>query len=1286
ESWNGRVVAWMIGWAMGLTALASVAVAEIGRVQHSPQTTPRELIVQLADNRDPNTHPSFAKPHQRWRFQEAAPVVAPIPNAPPLRRRIERTWVFRFGDAIRPEQAAADYLAVPGVRWAEPNRLMRTLQNEVAPNDPAFAEQWNLPVLEMTRAWAIERGSSSVIVAVVDTGAAMNHPDLADQLWTNPGEIPKNGIDDDRNGYIDDAHGWDFVDAPTASGTGDFRDQDADPSDESGHGTHVAGIVSAKPDNGVGIAGVAWNCKLMVVRTGFASRGSGTLLQEDDSAAGVIYAAENGAAVINMSWGDERGSQLLRDTMRYAASLGVALVAATGNESDESVLYPAGFPEVISVTASEKDNQAAYFANANAEAEIAAPGISILSLSLDGGTRLLSGTSMATPHVVGVIALMRSRRPSLTVAEIRRILISTTTPLTEMGRAVGAGIVNAPRALTASQTLVAKFSGDAIRWGSDTRLEVRATVGGLDFAGYRLFVGETEVPTEWALLGEGVGIAQAGFDRPLFTWETGGIAEGRFTLRVEAYDSRGNTIRDHRLVELDHTPPQLVRADFFQGLVGGALAPAIWGETDDLASGSVTFRNLDDNRVLGPLQFGTPQHHFILAGRSVLPDGDWNYRFVATNPAGLTTEINGTFSNRQTAPNLYRHDFLRGRTLPALDLAIRPTDFDRDGNVEIMGSTPGDGGFLVSQIYEWEPSGIFRAAHLFRDFLVPNDAGDLDGDGLMEVVGVRGGSLVLLEAAAPGAFPTELRWGVEDRFSARYVDLDGDGRDELVARSGASKLYVYRATGDNKFEQVVATQNPTSGRNWLANHYAVDDFDNDGIPELIFGDVDGDVFALGWRNGTLELLWEQRLRYPVIDSLATGEFNGLKGVVVTGEERYSATQTNARFLVLSAWLWDGRGLTAAGSRRFLTGDLTSAVMTGKMDGNDDMIGIVAAGGAYLLRMLPSGELEVDWAAPSVTSFLPAFYDVTGDGRAELFYNAQGALSVVTPDQALQADKRPFALEVEAVDSTRVRLRWQAESAQGPFQIVRFDEDRKIEIDLGSVSGTTEYMDDTVELDKTYRYEIGFGEFRSARIGVYVGEQPRFASVEPLTRSRYVVAFTLPMADEARQAYHYALSREGSDETFQPSSLAMTGDLARIIMATTQPLESGDYTLRVIDPSEVHSRDGMPLDPSGATMAFRVSASEDSVTSLNGMRVYPNPVRPNRDHAPRVTFDRLPNGSVVRLYTPDGNLVVENNAPVSANRWEWDLLNGAHQPVASGVFIFVVEWNDERRIGRIAVIR
>lgn len=289
------------------------------------------------------------------------------------------------------------------------------------PADPRRKEQWALDMIHAAEAWDISIGSSSVVVAVIDTGLDLKHEDLKNNLWINPKETPNNNTDDDNNGFIDDINGW------------DFNANDADPSDETGaknpgHGTHCAGIIGASCGNDLGVCGISPKVSLMALRF-LNKEGSGDLFA---STKAIDYAASNGAQIISASWGasiSQSSAQPIIDAIKRAEENGVIFVAAAANDgksNDTSSVYPANAqtPNMISVAASNSSDEKPSWSNYGCKVDLAAPGADILS-TIPGGYSKLSGTSMATPLVSGLVALMKSVDKNLNGAQARSILQST---------------------------------------------------------------------------------------------------------------------------------------------------------------------------------------------------------------------------------------------------------------------------------------------------------------------------------------------------------------------------------------------------------------------------------------------------------------------------------------------------------------------------------------------------------------------------------------------------------------------------------------------------------------------------------------------------------------------------------------------------------------------------------------------------------------------------------------------------------------------------------------------
>lgn len=377
---------------------------------------------------------------------------------------LDRVFRFVLAPGSEVTQAIPELRSDPAVEYAEPNLIMTV---QVAPDDPyysstgswgqTYADMWglhNIGLADESSGWDIERDEGgSVVVAVIDTGLDFIHPD-GPAVWTNPGEIAGDEIDNDGNGFIDDIFGWDFVNG------------DNGPSDGHGHGTHIAGTIAAETNNGLGVAGISWGSRIMVIK-GLSDGGSGSI---DGLANAIVYAADNGAHILSNSWGGVGYSQTLEDAVNYAAAAGCLVVAAAGNDAvdvDAFQFVPAVFENAMAVAAVDPQDRAAYLTNHGPAVAVSAPGTDILSLRSAGtdmygdGTRIVgesyyraSGTSMACPHVSGVAALVWAHHLTWDATRVWNQIERTTDYIDPLnpgleGR-LGSGRINAWKALTVS--------------------------------------------------------------------------------------------------------------------------------------------------------------------------------------------------------------------------------------------------------------------------------------------------------------------------------------------------------------------------------------------------------------------------------------------------------------------------------------------------------------------------------------------------------------------------------------------------------------------------------------------------------------------------------------------------------------------------------------------------------------------------------------------------------------------------------------------------------------------
>ncbi|MHC4985702.1 MAG: S8 family serine peptidase, partial [Planctomycetota bacterium] len=318
------------------------------------------------------------------------------------------------------------------------------------PTDSRYSQLWGLnntgqtggtpdADIDAAEAWDLTTGSSDVVIAIIDTGIDYTHNDLAANMWTNPGEIAGDGVDNDGNGYVDDVYGWDFY------------GNDSNPIDDNSHGTHVAGTIGGASD-GSGVVGVNWDVKLMALK--FLSGGG------YGSTSGAIQAVnyatmmkrDYGVNIVatNNSWGGGGYSTALRDAIAAGGQQDILFVAAAGNDNnnnDQSASYPASYnlDEIISVAATDhRDAKASFSSYGATTVDLAAPGVSILSSTPGNGYASYSGTSMATPHVSGVVGLLAASAPGATALEIKQAILDGADPISSMtGKALTGGRLNA---------------------------------------------------------------------------------------------------------------------------------------------------------------------------------------------------------------------------------------------------------------------------------------------------------------------------------------------------------------------------------------------------------------------------------------------------------------------------------------------------------------------------------------------------------------------------------------------------------------------------------------------------------------------------------------------------------------------------------------------------------------------------------------------------------------------------------------------------------------------------
>lgn len=384
------------------------------------------------------------KATQRFNFRE------------PVDLGVSGAILMKFGPVGTVAEAITALEATGLVEYAEPDSRVYPLRT---PNDPQFLHQWAFEKIQAPLAWDAITGTP-LLVAVVDSGGDLDHPDLATNWWTNPDERVANGVDDDRNGIVDDIHGARFFNQGATSGN---------PQDQDGHGTHVSGTIGAVTNNQLGVAGTNWSVRVMAVR--FIDVGSGWT---SDAARALSYALTKGAKVINNSWGSRTSNITIANTIKALSDRGVLVVNAAGNDgtnNDTTPMYPANykFTNTLAVAATTSTDTLAYFSNTGPNTvELGAPGLGILSTVSNDAYTFMSGTSMASPHVAGSLALLGGAFPQASAPTLKQLLLAS---IDDRNLSVNTrGRLNLSRAIAGPFSFASPTAGSMLLGGSTTRV------------------------------------------------------------------------------------------------------------------------------------------------------------------------------------------------------------------------------------------------------------------------------------------------------------------------------------------------------------------------------------------------------------------------------------------------------------------------------------------------------------------------------------------------------------------------------------------------------------------------------------------------------------------------------------------------------------------------------------------------------------------------------------------------------------------------------------------------
>lgn len=948
-------------------------------------------------------------------------------------------------------QLVAELKKQSGIETIEPNYLVKA---DLEPNDPyynslgswgqSYFDLWGLRQINTAGAWDLQTGSNSVTVAVIDSGIDQAHPDIAANLWVNQDEIAGNFIDDDANGYTDDRNGWDFV------------QYDGNPQDDYGHGTHVAGTIGAIGNNNLGVVGVSWQSQIMNIRfldnLGYGSNMAGSQA--------IRYAADNGAKIASNSWGCNCQSTLIDDAISYAESKNMLVVAAAGNDGNDALDYsPAGAEQAVTVGASDTTDTLASFSNRGAKLDVAAPGVDILSLKATNDTICptaktvgtiycrLSGTSMATPHVSGLAALLLSQQPNLSLTSLRYWLRQGAVDLGLPGRDLvyGYGRINAFNSLnTLSELgLEAKISSPKTRTSlttGATTIAIQGTAAGTNFASYILELGKSRTQDGWQTLTSSTTAVTNG---QLGSFSLNDLDDGLYSLKLSMTNLAGQTavyqsydlVIDNFENQLDTPFTILPRGQV--DLFGSALTKngytfghyeIAWGEGSNPSSWSTAGLTLvnSGSQTVNDAQLASFDTSNLTAGQ------EYTVRLTVFRTVGSPSISTTTFT--------VDADLLSGwpkrlnANLSAADYGLLMAglvDLNDDDQLEII-----LGGDKLRAFYrDGSPVPGFSVTPLANHYFIqPVVSADLNNDGSPEILAtatrtdVYASRLYILNAdGTPYAGWTSPNLtGSSYDHTPTVGDLNNDGTPELVIFTG-SYLNAYKLDGTQLAgwpKQVLGS----FGSEFNVSRPTLVDLNNDGNLEIAYSFYDNfssprATVVLRDNLGNLLPGWPATLNQSGVTSLATmtpvsaGDINGdgQKELFVMADNN-SAT-AGQLFADIYGFNYNG-SILASWPRR--VGDMSldtsgngprQTLSLADLD-NDGADELIAA--ADKLTIHDAAGVRFSETGSDLSTTSPAITDIDGDSQLEIVSTGRNTVrvydknGVIKWQKTLAANRQPTA--------------------------------------------------------------------------------------------------------------------------------------------------------------------------------------------------------------------------------------------------------------------------------------
>lgn len=1172
---------------------------------------------------------------------------------------LSRIILLQIKDGINEDSVVSLFNALPDIEYAQPNYIYR-IDADITPNDSLFSEQWAHPNIGVQKAWQkvtkLKFGESDIRIGFIDTGVEWDHPDLVGQFAINTkedingnelfdawksteekkdarGKLVKgdlDGIDNDGNGFVDDVIGYDFVDQETLN-FGDASTRDGIPVDENKHGTAVAGVIGAKANNTIGVAGIAPQCRMVALRAFDASGNA----EDDDIASAIIYAADNGVKILNLSFGDIVPSLLQRDAIRYATSKGTLVFASSGNRGGNNHHYPSDFDECVSVGATtvNEDGKGDFIYSFNTHGQgmdLVAPGGSIYTTNLDGKYQVISGTSFSSPTAAAVAGLLLLNDSTLTPRSIRSIIESTTHDISPAGydNLSANGRIDAFAAVSykgsAAIKLTSPHTNDGFTVGNV--IQITGAAAHSLFTGYTLSFARGLNPADNATWTEISSSANPIIDGTLGSWNTDGLQEGTYTLRLAVTTTEGRSVQERINIDIRRNAPTLIFAFVDTLYINDKQGLMLRAKTDTLTTAtfyykeqtSTSWKSRKDDRY-------TKEHYTLLETKDATVNVPLDIRIVLRNATGDTV----VYTSVAGIPNLAISQTgfnQKPYTLP-LGFALDSVIASPQGELVTMSIFPPSSDFGPIGTFAFDKTKkLFTKTDSVNRSWVPRDIGNTTTDGKPELLLQGGNNYLLYKANANDALLGDIvlydTTELGSFFAMGLGDVDGDGKDEIVTKekiqsggSLAEVIRVRRRVGSST-ELIATLPNSTfPAPQYNVNNYSkadvrFADFTGDGIDDIVILDDDADLLVYKYDPSSADkfLAFHTEENDAAADGsmITTGDFNGdgKQDLAYTFRPSFVENRDNEYefpFWTLAVSLGNGDGsFTKVKSEKFAYARPSSPTRSsiGSVDDvvgdGKSQIGVSLFPDFYLFEVTPASTLQPLWHFPlSVTSRTGLSHDFDGNGRKEFAVTAGDATYFFErDDEFANQTASPGGLEALPRDINDVELRWSEVAGATKYFILRAPDEQGAQFEIIDSTTLKSFHDTTVENGSTYIYSVfAFDGSKSipesqAAFGVRAFVHPKPFITQVTSDGRTVRATSSqPLLKNVLDG---GCVRIGNIEA---TTVAIASDSVLVVTLAGPLTQSGDYTLQVMN-ERVRDRWNSPLDSAIITWKFDHSQPQE----------------------------------------------------------------------------------------------